>query len=106
MLHGEAVALGMLVALEISRSRHLLRSVQANRAAALIRSFAPPPFPGISNARLLEAAGKDKKNRAGIRRFILLDGIGKAMVAEDVSDAELLRALDQVRAGESAGGGR
>lgn len=104
MLHGEAVALGMLVALEISRSRKLLSSAQAQRAAALILSYAPPPFPAIPNGRLLEAAGKDKKNRAGIRRFILLEGIGRAIVTEDVSDAELLRALDAVRARQAAGG--
>ena len=40
-------------------------------------------------AKLLAAAGRDKKNRAGTRRFILPKGIGNAIVVEDVTETEL-----------------
>ena len=96
MLHGEAVAWGMLVALNISKTRKWLKPEDAKRAEKLIRYFDPPPLPRLRAERLMEAASKDKKNRAGVRRFILLRGIGKAVVAEDVTDAEVLAALDSI----------
>ncbi len=96
ILHGEAVAWGMLVALHISRMRKWLRAEDATRAEKLIRYFDPPALPRLRPQRLMEAASKDKKNRAGVRRFILLKGIGKAQVAEDVTGAEVMAALDSI----------
>ena len=63
---------------------------------ALIRYFAPPTLPAVSGKRLLQAASGDKKNRAGVRRFVLLQGIGKAVVVEDVTDAEVLAAIASI----------
>jgi 3-dehydroquinate synthetase len=63
----------------------------------LIRYFQPPALPSISSKRLLQAASGDKKNRAGVRRFVLLKGLGNAVVAEDVTDAEVLAAIESIR---------
>jgi 3-dehydroquinate synthetase len=46
---------------------------------------------------LLQAASGDKKNRAGVRRFVLLQGLGNAVVADDVTDAEILAAVESIR---------
>jgi 3-dehydroquinate synthase len=96
LLHGEAIAWGMLAALHLSRSRNLLPEKEANRMDRLIRAYGPlPPF----RARipdLVDAAGRDKKNRAGTRRFVLTSGIGKAIVVEDVTDVELTSAAESV----------
>src|ERR1700722_4374561 len=86
LLHGEAVAWGMVAALDISRQRRLIADDTACRIETLIRSFQPPPMPAVSAKRLLQASSGDKKNRAGVRRFVLLQGLGNAIVAEDVSD--------------------
>jgi 3-dehydroquinate synthase len=93
MLHGEAIAWGMLIALEISRARKWLKPEDAERAGNAIRFFAPPALPRLRPERLIAAASRDKKNRAGVRRFVLLKGIGRAMVAEDVTDAEVLASI-------------
>lgn len=98
LLHGEAVAWGMLIALEVSRARKLLSAKDADRARKLILSFAPPPLPPLRAEKLIEAASKDKKNRAGVRRFILLEGIGRAVVAEDVTGAEVYEAINSILA--------
>jgi 3-dehydroquinate synthase len=98
LLHGEAIAWGMLVALAISASRQWLKPADAARADRVIRHFEPPVVPPLRPERLLEAASKDKKNRAGVRRFVLLKGIGQAVVAEDVTDAEILAALESTLA--------
>jgi 3-dehydroquinate synthase len=94
VLHGEAIAWGMLVALEISGMRKWLKPQDAKRAQQLIRSFDPPALPPLDLEALLKAGAKDKKNRTGVRRFVLLKGVGNAVVTEDVTDAELIAALN------------
>ena len=93
LLHGEAVGWGMLAALEIALARKTVAPDQAERIERTLLAYGPlPPF-RTTAAKLLAAAGRDKKNRAGTRRFILPKGIGNAVVVEDVSDAELDAAI-------------
>jgi 3-dehydroquinate synthase len=96
LLHGEAIAWGMLAALNLSRSRQLLPETEAQRIAQLIRAFGPLPSFRATIPQLLEAAARDKKNKAGTRRFVLTTGIGKAVVVEDVTDAEITAAAEPV----------
>ncbi len=92
LLHGEAIAWGMLAALRIALQRGTITAAQAARMEQTILAYGPlPPF-RASVERLLDAAGRDKKNRAGTRRFVLPKGIGDAVVVEDVTDAELAAA--------------
>ena len=94
LLHGEAIAWGMLAALQIALARKTVGPDQAERIEKTIRAYGPlPPF-RATPAKLLAAAGRDKKNRAGTRRFILPKGIGNAIVVENVTDAELNSAID------------
>jgi 3-dehydroquinate synthase len=97
LLHGEAIAWGMIAALDITRRRNLVTAGAAERIENLIRYFQPPPLPPVSAKRLLQAASGDKKNLAGVRRFVLLEGLGNAVVAEDVTDDEVLAAIASIR---------
>ena len=97
LLHGEAIAWGMIAALDISRQRKMVTEGDARRVETLIRYFQPPPFPQVSSKRLIQAASGDKKNRAGVRRFVLLQGLGNAVVVEDVTDAEVLAGIAYIR---------
>jgi len=97
LLHGEAIAWGMMIALNISRQRNLVTAEAVRRVQSLLEFFEPPPLPPVTSKRLLHAASGDKKNRAGVRRFVLLERIGKAVVVEDVSDAEVVAAIASVR---------
>lgn len=101
LLHGEAVAWGMLAALQLGLMRGTVTAAQANRIEQTILAYGPlPPFKA-SATTLLEATTRDKKNRAGVRRFVLPAGIGSATVVEDVTDSELTSAtqwmLDRAR---------
>lgn len=98
LLHGEAIAWGMLAAIHISRSRKLLPEQDALRMADLIRACGPLPRFRARIPDLLGVAGRDKKNKAGTRRFVLTQGIGNAVVVENVTDAELASALKLVLA--------
>ncbi len=79
-LHGEAVAIGLCAAAELSQRLGLIpasdvarvrRAVQANGLP--IRLFKP-----LSVKMLTEATAVDKKTRAGQRRFVVLARIGQA----------------------------
>lgn len=94
LLHGEAVGWGMLAALQLGRIRGTVTAVQAQRIEHTILAYGPlPPFKS-SPGKLLEAASRDKKNRAGVRRFVLPEGIGNATVVENVTDTELISAIE------------
>jgi 3-dehydroquinate synthase len=93
LLHGEAIAWGMLAALQIALARNTVGPDHAQRIEQAILAYGPlPPFRSTP-AKLLDAAGRDKKNRAGTRRFILPKGIGNAVVVEDVTEGEFNSAI-------------
>ncbi len=104
LLHGEAIAWGMLAALQIAAARSTVTAAQAGRIERTILAYGPlPPFRATVE-KLLDSAGRDKKNRAGKRRFVLPRGIGDAVVVEDVTDAELESAARWVLARAQAAG--
>ena len=94
LLHGEAIGWGMLAALHIARGRGTVSIAQADRIEKVIALYGPLPTFKADADELVTTSGRDKKHRAGVRRFILAEGIGSAVVVEDVSDAELHAAID------------
>ncbi len=98
LLHGEAVGWGMLAAFQIARGRGLMSRAEEQRAGELVRALGRLPRFAASAPALLEAAGRDKKNAGLTRRFVLPRGIGDAVVVEDVTDRELLRAAEEMLA--------
>ncbi len=89
MLHGEAVAWGMVAALAVARRRGTITGAQMERMEKLIYRYGPLPKLKVSAGRVLAATGSDKKNVGGVRRFVLPIGIGDAGVVEDVTPAEI-----------------
>jgi 3-dehydroquinate synthase len=85
-LHGEAVAVGMLMASKLSG----LDSDQHARLRNLIDAAGlPTEPPKIGAASMRDAMQGDKKVLAGKLRFVLLRQIGDAFVSADVSDDAL-----------------
>jgi len=93
LLHGEAVAWGMIAALYIARMRGTISAAQHERLERLIHLYGPFPALKLRPAKVMAATGADKKNVGGVRRFVLPVGIGDAGVVEDVSVAELEAAV-------------
>ncbi len=96
LLHGEAVAWGMIAATRLGLARGTITEAQAARIEKLILEYGPLPTLRIPVDRLLDAATRDKKNRSGVRRFILPSGIGHAIVVENVTDTELYTAAESM----------
>ena len=99
LLHGEAVAVGMALALEFSARRQgLLRQADAARAIRHLAAVGLPTrigdIPGEppSVDQMMELIAQDKKVRRGMLTFILMRGIGSAFVETGV-DAREVRAF-------------
>jgi len=96
LLHGEAVAVGQLMAAELSCRQGWLERVEVDRIAALLQAARLPLLPpaGVSAGRLRELMMLDKKTRAGHLRLVLLSAIGRAEVRSDFDEALLLETLE------------
>ncbi|MBS2021219.1 MAG: 3-dehydroquinate synthase [Deltaproteobacteria bacterium] len=94
--HGEAVALGLRSAIELSRLRGHVHDSDAARMQTLVRRLqvlAPNKLTPLEREAALVAMQKDKKARAGQVRFVLLNSSG-GVVVERVEAADCGRALD------------
>ena len=80
-LHGEAVALGMLIAADLSCRLGLIDAPVKKRVQSLLaRAGLPTEAPKIGAARALELMRMDKKVLAGAVRLVLLEKLGRAVV--------------------------
>ena len=102
LLHGEAVGWGMLAAVYLAERRETLTAGDATRIAKLIRAYGPLPGFHTDAEILVDLTARDKKNRGGIRSFVLPTGIGAATVVHDVTREELLTAATHILAEASA----
>ncbi len=94
LLHGEAVASGMLLAARLSSLLHMSQPSETGRLRNLLVRFGlPTEPPRISADALVARMRLDKKNRANSLRLILWRGIGKAEIVENVREGDVLSAL-------------
>ena len=93
--HGEAVAVGMVLAARLSAILGLAESADTDRLTALLRSYGlPTSIPtGLAPEALLARMRLDKKNLAGRLRLVLWRGIGRAEVVPDVDENRVLAVL-------------
>jgi shikimate kinase / 3-dehydroquinate synthase len=96
--HGEAVGLGLLVALRLSeRDAGLDPAVREQVVELLNRHGLPTQFGGISTDQILAHAALDKKRRGGRHRLVLLQSPGKVIVDYKLSEDALRDAIDEIR---------
>jgi 3-dehydroquinate synthase len=98
LLHGEAVAFGMAVELQLAAGRGLLSRERLERILALLRRVGLPTTAaelptGVDIERLLSATERIRLIRGGGYRFVLPIDLGETVIADDVTPAELRRAL-------------
>ena len=97
LLHGEAVAIGMVLAAKLSAALGRAPAEDADRLARLLSRFGLPVAPPRADADALLARMRlDKKNVSGRLRLILWRGIGKAEIAPDIDEAPVRRLLATV----------
>ncbi len=99
LLHGEAVALGMMAAARISVRRAGLAPAALDRMRELLGRFELPTTldRDIPVEPILRAVWADKKFEEGRIRFVVTPEIGSAHVATDVTREELTEAVETLR---------
>jgi 3-dehydroquinate synthase len=100
LLHGEAIALGMVCAARLSAARGYIHTDILDRTRNLLQFWRLPTSlsevtatspEALMPAALLERMRLDKKNSSGQIRLILLQALGQATISH-ASDAEILSA--------------
>lgn len=81
-LHGEAVAMGMVMAAELSVEVCQLDSEVPARLLALLRRIGLPTKPPVSPHELMDIMGRDKKNKGNGVTFVVLPRLGLARLCE------------------------
>jgi 3-dehydroquinate synthase len=91
LLHGEAVALGMVAAAHVSAKRAGLRKDEIDEIVAALRRFELPiELPvQLSSDQILEKVFADKKFVDGKIRFVVAPELGSAVLAENISTEDL-----------------
>jgi 3-dehydroquinate synthase len=96
ILHGEAIAIGMRLAADLSTRLGMASDADARRLDALLQRFGLPiAVPNLDVDAILAAMRLDKKTVSGRLRLILWRGIGRAEVVDGIEEStirDLLRA--------------
>jgi len=98
-LHGEAVAVGMVMATDLSRQLGYISEADAGRIGSLLqRAGLPTAAKGIAPARIQQLMSVDKKVKQGRIHFVLLEHLGAATLRDDVPPAAVNRTLSRLAA--------
>jgi len=95
-LHGEAVALGMIIAADLSCRLGMIDAAVKERLRDLLaQAGLPTEAPRISAARAYELMQMDKKVLGGAIRLVLLERLGRAIVTDKYAKAALEATLSE-----------
>ena len=101
LLHGEAVAIGITLAFDLSSRLGFCKVEEVERVRTHFRSVGLPAIlSDVSSIKwdtnaLLTHMFNDKKVKKGHVRFILARGIGQAFVTDEVNMGDVRLTLDQ-----------
>ncbi|MDF2823233.1 MAG: 3-dehydroquinate synthase [Mycobacterium sp.] len=97
--HGAAVSVGLVFAAELGRLAGRLDDATADRHRSVLELLGlPTTYDGDAFPHLLEYMAGDKKNRAGVLRFVVLDGLAKPGRLEGPDPALLVAAYSELSA--------
>ena len=95
--HGEAIAIGMHFALNLSVKTGLLSEETKERARMLLKKYNLPITLGEKNPNtIINQMKKDKKTIAGSFRFVLLQDIGKVKTNQSISETMVEETLKEL----------
>ena len=97
LLHGETVAMGMVMAADLSSRMGWLSAADAQRIRSVLEeNYGMPVIPpaDITDEQYLDLMASDKKAEQGKIRFILLKAIGEALLTDAVESATLGQTLN------------
>jgi 3-dehydroquinate synthase len=94
LLHGEAIAIGMILATYISREQLGFPKDQCEDIkSSILRTFPRVDFKESDFSPIIQLLKHDKKNEHGNVNFVLLEAIGKAQIDCQVDNDLILNAF-------------
>ncbi len=93
--HGEAISIGMAAAAKLSVAKGMLPEEDAERIETLLAKIGLPTKIKADKKAIMDAIEKDKKREGGKLHLVLLEGIGKAKMAE-ITLRELVGVVDEL----------
>lgn len=97
--HGAAVSVGLVFAAELGRLAGRLDDDTADRHRSILTSLGlPVSYDSEAFPQLLEYMAGDKKNRSGVLRFVVLDGLAKPGRLEGPDPSLLVAAYSEIGA--------
>lgn len=106
MRHGEAVSVGMSVAMSMARRAGLMRESDAMRGIALLRKLGLPTQTTLGYDSLRPFLALDKKAKGGKMTFVLPTGLGRCTVATHIEASLVEEALLDCRGAAARGRSR
>ena len=95
-LHGEAVAAGTMMAAELSADLGWISAADVARVERLFTAAGlPVSGPDLGLGRYLELMRHDKKVDDGKLRLVLFQAVGRAVLSDVASDAQIEAAIDR-----------
>ncbi|MFQ5431898.1 MAG: 3-dehydroquinate synthase [Nitrospinota bacterium] len=93
--HGEAVAIGLVMASRLSYTLGILKAEAVTRVSRLVHSFGLPTSPprNLDPEEVIKGMLHDKKTVSGKHRFIVFDKIGRASIRSDLTKKEIINVL-------------
>jgi 3-dehydroquinate synthase len=94
LLHGEAIAVGMILESYISKEKNLLTNEEYQEIKYIINDiFEKIEFTPFDIEKIIELLIFDKKNEFGKVKFALLDGIGKIKINQESDNILIYKAF-------------
>lgn len=98
LTHGQCVSIGMVASAYISFLRGYINEFDLKRIESILRAYnLPTRTADINSKQIIETTKSDKKVRAHVLHFILLNTIGKADIYTDIIDEELFKAIEYIK---------
>lgn len=98
LLHGEAIAIGMVLESFISRVKNLISKEEYLEIKATIKSiFEEVVFDEEDIHSILNLLIHDKKNENGTIKFVLLDGIGNYIINQNVENEVIISSFEDYK---------
>lgn len=98
LLHGEAIAIGIIIESYLSFSENLIRVEEYEEIKNVITSiFEKVPFNENDIEKICKLLIHDKKNVSGEVQFVLLDKIGKTVIGKTVENYLIIKGFEDYK---------
>jgi 3-dehydroquinate synthase len=98
LLHGEAIAVGMILESFLSKEKGLLSNDEYQEIKYIINDvFERVSFSNEAIQKIIELLDYDKKNEFGTIQFVLLEGIGKSIINQTIDNSLIYKAFDDYK---------